>query len=218
MERILVVEDEYMINQIVTEFLKDRKYEVYSVRSGEQALDTFTEQTFDLILLDIMLPGIKGTDVLKKIRETSDVPIVMLTALDDEYTQLLSFSHLISDYIVKPFSPLILIKRIENVFRMNQGNPNINIGEYTIDLDGGLVKFQEEDIHLTRKEYDILVILIRNKGKIITREQLVYQVWSYEYHLENRILDNHIKNIRKKMPLLSIKTIKNRGYQLEATT
>lgn len=217
MERILVVEDEYMISQIVTEFLKDRKYEVYSVRSGEQALDAFTEQTFDLILLDIMLPGIRGTDVLKKIRETSDVPIIMLTALDDEYTQLLSFSHLISDYIVKPFSPLILIKRIENVFRMNQGNPNINIGEYTIDLDGGLVKFQEEDIHLTRKEYDILVILIRNKGKIITREQLVYQVWSYEYHLENRILDNHIKNIRKKMPLLSIKTIKNRGYQLEAT-
>lgn len=217
MERILVVEDEYMLNQIVTEFLKERKYEVYSARSGEQALNAFSEQPFDLILLDIMLPGIRGTDVLKKIRETSDVPIIMLTALDDEYTQLLSFSHLISDFVVKPFSPLILIKRIENVFRMNQGNPNINIGEYTIDLDGGLVKFQEEDIHLTRKEYDILVILIRNKGKIITREQLVYQVWSYEYHLENRILDNHIKNIRKKMPLLSIKTIKNRGYQLEAT-
>lgn len=217
MEKILVVEDEYMINQIVTEFLKERKYEVYSVRSGEQALEVFAEQTFDLILLDIMLPGIRGTDVLKKIRETSDVPIIMLTALDDEYTQLLSFSHLISDYVVKPFSPLILIKRIENVFRMNQGNPNITIGEYAIDLDGGLVKHQEEEIHLTRKEYDILVVLIRNKGKIVTREQLVYQVWSYEYHLENRILDNHIKNIRKKMPLLSIKTIKNRGYQLEDT-
>ncbi|MES5415769.1 response regulator, partial [Enterococcus mundtii] len=92
MERILVVEDEYMINQIVTEFLKERKYEVYSVRSGEQALEVFAEETFDLILLDIMLPGIRGTDVLKKIRETSDVPIIMLTALDDEYTQLLSFS------------------------------------------------------------------------------------------------------------------------------
>lgn len=217
MERILVVEDEYMINQIVTEFLKERKYEVYSVRSGEQALEVFAEQTFDLILLDIMLPGIRGTDILKKIRATSDVPIIMLTALDDEYTQLLSFSHLISDYVVKPFSPLILIKRIENVFRLNQGNPHITIGEYTIDLDGGLVKYQEEEIHLTRKEYDILVILIRNKGKIITREQLVYQVWSYEYQLESRILDNHLKNIRKKMPLLSIKTIKNRGYQLEDT-
>ncbi|MGQ4245126.1 response regulator transcription factor [Enterococcus casseliflavus] len=217
MERILVVEDEYMINQIVTEFLKERKYEVYSVRSGEQALEVFAERTFDLILLDIMLPGIRGTDVLKKIRETSDVPIIMLTALDDEYTQLLSFSHLISDYVVKPFSPLILIKRIENVFRMNQGNPHITIGEYDIDLDGGLVKYQEEEIHLTRKEYDILVILIRNKGKIITREQLVYQAWSYEYQLESRILDNHLKNIRKKMPLLSIKTIKNRGYQLEDT-
>ncbi|MCW6015845.1 winged helix-turn-helix domain-containing protein [Serratia marcescens] len=100
---------------------------------------------------------------------------------------------------------------------MNQGNPHITIREYAIDLDGGLVKYQEEEIHLTRKEYDILVILIRNKGKIITREQLVYQVWSYEYQLENRILDNHLKNIRKKMPLLSIKTIKNRGYQLEDT-
>ncbi|MBO0461781.1 MULTISPECIES: response regulator transcription factor [Enterococcus] len=217
MEKILVVEDEYMINQIVTEFLKERKYEVCSVRSGEQALEVFAEETFDLILLDIMLPGIRGTDVLKKIRETSDVPIIMLTALDDEYTQLLSFSHLISDYVVKPFSPLILIKRIENVFRLNKGNPHITIGEYAIDLDGGLVKHQTEEIHLTRKEYDILVVLIRNKGKIVTREQLVYQVWSYEYHLENRILDNHIKNIRKKMPLLSIKTIKNRGYQLEVS-
>jgi Response regulators consisting of a CheY-like receiver domain and a winged-helix DNA-binding domain len=215
MERILVVEDEYMINQIVTEFLKDRKYEVYSVRSGEQALEAFAEQTFDLILLDIMLPGIRGTDVLKKIRETSDVPIIMLTALDDEYTQLLSFSHLISDYVVKPFSPLILIKRIENVFRLKQGKPQIDVGDYSVDLDGGVVKHQDEEIHLTRKEYDILVVLIKNKGKIVTREQLVYQVWSYEYHLENRILDNHIKNIRKKMPPLSIKTIKNRGYQLE---
>ncbi|MGM0155589.1 two-component system, OmpR family, response regulator Irr [Enterococcus sp. AZ178] len=215
MEKILVVEDEYMINQIVTEFLKERTYEIYSVRSGEKALEVFAEQQFDLILLDIMLPGIRGTDVLKKIRETSDIPIIMLTALDDEYTQLLSFSHLINDYVVKPFSPLILMKRIENVFRMNHGNPHINIGEYSIDLDGGLVKKLDEEIYLTRKEYDILVILLRNKGKIITREQLVHQVWSYEYHLENRILDNHLKNIRKKMPLLSIKTIKNRGYQLE---
>ncbi|MDB1690145.1 response regulator transcription factor [Enterococcus casseliflavus] len=215
MEKILVVEDEYMINQIVTEFLKERTYEIYSVRSGEKALEVFAEQQFDLILLDIMLPGIRGTDVLKKIRETSDIPIIMLTALDDEYTQLLSFSHLINDYVVKPFSPLILMKRIENVFRMTHGNPHINIGEYSIDLDGGLVKKLDEEIYLTRKEYDILVILLRNKGKIITREQLVHQVWSYEYHLENRILDNHLKNIRKKMPLLSIKTIKNRGYQLE---
>ncbi|MBO0470684.1 response regulator transcription factor [Enterococcus sp. DIV0242_7C1] len=215
MVKILVVEDDEMINQVVTEFLMEKNYEVVSVKDGEEALEEFELQHFDLLLLDIMLPSISGIEILKKVRETSNVPVIMLTAIDDEYTQLVSFNHLINDYIVKPFSPVILMKRVENVLRVNRPSNQIEIDGYLIDLDDCVVTYEEKEISLTKKEYEILAVLAKRAGNLVTREQLVYQVWGYDDYLDSRILDNHMKNLRKKLPLLSIQTIKGMGYKIE---
>jgi two-component system response regulator Irr len=217
MVKILVVEDDDMINQVVTEFLKEKGYEVVSVKDGEQALEEFDIQQFDLLLLDIMLPSIGGVDILKKVRETSNVPVVMLTAIDDEYTQLVSFNHMINDYIVKPFSPVILVKRIENVLRLNRPSTIIEIGGYSVNLEDCIVIYEGKEILLTKKEYEILAVLAKRAGNLVTREQLVYQVWGYDDYLDSRILDNHMKNLRKKLPYLAIQTVKGMGYKIEVT-
>lgn len=217
MVKILVVEDDEMINQVITEFLREKNYEVISVKDGEDALKEFDDHQIDLLLLDIMLPSISGVEILKKVRSKSNVPVIMLTAIDDEYTQLVSFNHLISDYVVKPFSPMILMKRVENVLRTCKPNMKMELNGYLIDFDNCLVTHVDEKISLTKKEYEILVVLAKKSGNLVTREQLVYQVWGYEDYLDNRILDNHIKNLRKKLPSLLIQTIKGMGYKIEET-
>ncbi len=128
MSRILVVEDDIVISQVVCEFLKEHGYQVESVFDGKVALERFQEEQFDLIVLDIMIPSMTGLEVLKEIRKTSQIPILMLTAMGDEYTQLISFNQIISDYVVKPFSPTILVKRIENILRGKGDTDSIEIG------------------------------------------------------------------------------------------
>lgn len=214
MHKILVVEDEQVINQVITEFLSDRGYEVTSVFDGKVALEQFHQQQFDLIILDIMIPFLSGLEVLQEIRKTSKVPVMMLTAVADEYTQLVSFNHLISDYVVKPFSPLILVKRVENILRNSSDHTTIRIGEVTIEIDKGLVYLGHEEINLTKKEYEVLDYLAKHIGQIVSRDQLMMGIWGYT-ELDSRVLDNHIKNIRKKLPNLPLKTLVGRGYQLE---
>ena len=131
MYKILVVEDDTTINQVICEFLKESNYSVTPVYDGAEALRQFEEETFDLVILDMMLPSVSGLDVLKEIRKTSQIPVMILTALDDEYTQLVSFNHLISDYVTKPFSPLILVKRIENILRRTAVYSEIVIGPFS---------------------------------------------------------------------------------------
>ena len=135
MHKILVVEDDTTINQVICEFLKESQYEVRPVFDGGDALQAFEEEPFDLVILDMMLPTKSGLEVLKEIRKTSQIPVMILTALDDEYTQLVSFNHLISDYVTKPFSPLILVKRIENILRRNTVASEIAVGDLTISID-----------------------------------------------------------------------------------
>lgn len=214
MARILLVEDDSVINQIVTEFLKEHHHSVSSVFDGKVALQIFEKEVFDLIILDIMIPSINGLDVLKIIRKISDIPVIMLTAMDDEYTQLISFHHLISDYVVKPFSPLILMKRIENVLRTHQISQVVKIGSLTIDLENTTVFQKERIVPLTKTEYDILALLARRQGGLVTRENIMLSVWGYS-ELDSRVLDNHIKNIRKKIPQLPLITIVGRGYKIE---
>ncbi|WP_162012487.1 response regulator transcription factor [Streptococcus sp. S784/96/1] len=214
MAHILLVEDDTAINQIVTEFLKEYNHSVVSIFDGQKALEAFEEDKFDLILLDIMIPSISGLEVLKKIRQTSDVPIIMLTAMDDEYTQLISFNHTISDYVVKPFSPLILMKRIENVLHQTQPPKEIQFGQLKIDIDNSTAYFNQEAISLTKTEYDILELLAKRQGKLVTRDNLMMSIWGYS-ELDSRVLDNHIKNIRKKIPDLTLSTVVGRGYKLE---
>ncbi|HEK9107237.1 response regulator transcription factor [Streptococcus equi] len=212
MKHILVVEDDPIINQVICEFLKENKYQVTSVFDGQDALDQVASADFDLLILDIMLPSVNGIDVLKRVRQTSQVPIMMLTAVDDEYTQLVSFNHLISDYVVKPFSPLILMKRVENILRQEVQKSSSD-SLYHLDYDNSALVYEEERIILTKKEYAILTVLIKYQGRLVTREQLMNTVWGYS-ELDSRVLDNHIKNIRKKCPQLPLQTMTGMGYKL----
>ena len=213
MHKILVVEDDTTINQVICEFLKESNYAVTPVFDGGEALLQFEAESFDLVILDMMLPTMSGLDVLKKIRKTSQIPVMILTALDDEYTQLVSFNHLISDYVTKPFSPLILVKRIENILRRNTVASEITVGELTVSIDDCTVYWQEEKMPLTKKEYEILQALAKRKDHLVTRDQLMNTIWGYS-ELDSRVLDNHIKNIRKKIPGIPLKTITGMGYQL----
>lgn len=213
MHKILVVEDDTTINQVICEFLKESNYAVTPVFDGGEALLQFEAESFDLVILDMMLPTMSGLDVLKEIRKTSQIPVMILTALDDEYTQLVSFNHLISDYVTKPFSPLILVKRIENILRRNTVASEITVGELTVSIDDCTVYWQEEKMSLTKKEYEILQALAKRKDHLVTRDQLMNTIWGYS-ELDSRVLDNHIKNIRKKIPGIPLKTITGMGYQL----
>ncbi|HEM4626536.1 TPA: response regulator transcription factor [Streptococcus suis] len=215
MSRILVVEDDIVISQVVCEFLKEHGYQVESVFDGKVALERFQEEQFDLIVLDIMIPSMTGLEVLKEIRKTSQVPILMLTAMGDEYTQLISFNQIISDYVVKPFSPTILVKRIENILRGKGETDSIEIGAILIQPTSGAV-YMEEEVQLTKKEYEVLLYLAKRRGKIVSRDNLMMGIWGYT-ELDSRVLDNHIKNIRKKLPSLPLKTVVGRGYQIEGT-
>ena len=213
MHKILVVEDDTTINQVICEFLKESNYAVTPVFDGGEALLQFEAESFDLVILDMMLPTMSGLDVLKEIRKTSQIPVMILTALDDEYTQLVSFNHLISDYVTKPFSPLILVKRIENILRRNTVASEITVGELTVSIDDCTVYWREEKMPLTKKEYEILQALAKRKDHLVTRDQLMNTIWGYS-ELDSRVLDNHIKNIRKKIPGIPLKTITGMGYQL----
>ncbi|HEM3582536.1 response regulator transcription factor [Streptococcus suis] len=216
MSRILVVEDDIVISQVVCEFLKEYGYQVESVFDGKVALERFQEEQFDLIVLDIMIPSMTGLEVLKEIRKTSQIPILMLTAMGDEYTQLISFNQIISDYVVKPFSPTILVKRIENILRGKGDADSIEIGTILIQPTSGAVYMEEEEVQLTKKEYEVLLYLAKRRGKIVSRDNLMMGIWGYT-ELDSRVLDNHIKNIRKKLPSLPLKTVVGRGYQIEDT-
>ena len=213
MHKILVVEDDTTINQVICEFLKESNYAVTPVFDGGGALLQFEAESFDLVILDMMLPTMSGLDVLKEIRKTSQIPVMILTALDDEYTQLVSFNHPISDYVTKPFSPLILVKRIENILRRNTVASEITVGDLTVSIDDCTVYWQEEKMPLTKKEYEILQALAKRKDHLVTRDQLMNTIWGYS-ELDSRVLDNHIKNIRKKIPGIPLKTITGMGYQL----
>ncbi|MFC3931560.1 response regulator transcription factor [Streptococcus dentapri] len=214
MAHIMVVEDDKVINQVVCEFLKEHKHKVRPVFDGKEALAFFQQESFDLLILDIMIPSLSGIELLKEIRKTSSVPVLMLTAMADEYTQLVSFNHLISDYVVKPFSPLILMKRIENILRQQGGTENLAVSDIKVYPDSGVIQMAGQEISLTKKEYDILIFLLKRKGRIVSRDQLMMAIWGYS-ELDSRVLDNHMKNLRKKLPSLPLKTVIGRGYQIE---
>lgn len=217
---ILVVEDDQSINEVVAEYMKDAGFVVLSCRHGDEArLMISRNPDIDLFILDIMLPGIDGLELLKFIRTTGfhqEKPVVMLTALDDEATQLLSFNELADDYVVKPFSPRVLVKRVEKLLRRQGGGAKkIRCGDLVLDYDSYEVFDQQEKIALTCREFELLGVLMNNAGKVLNRQQLLNHAWGYEYFGDERIVDVHIKNIRKKLKRDVIVTIKGVGYKLE---
>ncbi len=220
MSKILIVEDDLSIQALLHDFIQEAGYSVVLASDGVEALSRFPEQGFDLVLLDIMLPRIDGYGVCEVIRQKSDVPIIMLTALDGEENQLKGLDLQADDYITKPFSMPVLIRKIAAVLRRTskQGDTphTMSYKDLTLDLDGYKVYTPEGNIELTPREFEILRELLNHKGRILTRQNLLQTLWKYEFFGDERIIDTHIKNLRRKLSKADyIETIRGVGYRID---
>ena len=220
MQKILIVEDDLAIQALLHDFIQEAGYEVVLASDGVEALSLFSEQDFDLILLDIMLPKIDGYGVCEVMRKKSDVPIVMLTALGGEQNQIKGLDLQVDDYITKPFSMPILIRKIAAVLRRTskQGEPSrtISYKNLMLDLEAYRAYIENDAVDLTPREFEILRELLTHQGKILTRQNLLQMLWKYEFFGDERIIDTHIKNLRKKLDRAdSIETIRGVGYRID---
>lgn len=220
MQRILVVEDDLSIQAVLHDFLEDAGYGVTLASDGAEALKEASVRPFDLILLDIMLPRIDGYGVCRAIREKSDVPIIMLTALDDEQNQMKGLDLQADDYITKPFSMPVLIRKIAAVLRRSAKEKEVlktvTYKDLALDLESYKAYAKEERIDLTPREFEILRELLLHKGRILTRQNLLQMLWNYEFFGDERIIDTHIKNLRKKLKDADyIETIRGVGYRID---
>lgn len=217
-EKILVIEDDLDIQEIIGEFLSASGYLVEVAGDGLKGIEKFNGSKFDLVLLDIMLPKIDGFVVCEIIRRTSKTPIIMLTALEEEQDQIKGFELKVDDYITKPFSVNLLIKRVEAVLRRSQSTADesrLSFEDILLDVNCFKVWIGGQDIELTAKEFELLKIFIKNQGRILTREVLLNQLWGYDFFGDVRVIDTHIKNLRSKLNVDYIKTIRGVGYKLE---
>ena len=215
---ILIVEDEKEIREGVSEYLSEVGYNVISAEDGIQAIELFKNSKIDLVILDIMLPKANGFVVLNKIRQESNVPVIMLTALSDDYTQIMSFDEKADDYITKPFSIIVLHKRIEALLRRGvkvSENKKWFYGDIEIDFEGYSARKNGENIDLKPKEIKLIELLLKYEGKVLTRAQILDNLWNIEESPNDRVIDVYIKNIRKKLLLDCIVTVKGIGYKFE---
>jgi two-component system response regulator VanR len=220
MFKFLVVEDDNHINEVISEYLKDANYDVLSyINGGEASHYIESNEDIDFFILDIMLPEISGIELLRRIRRKAayeETPVIMLTALSDEQTQLNSFEEKADDYINKPFSPKVLLKRIEVLLRRTGAlRSYLKVGQIMMELDSHKVYEDQREIVLTLKEFELLRILMSNTPKVLNRQQLLNLVWGYDYFGDDRIVDVHIKNLRKKFDRNVIFTVKGIGYKVE---
>ena len=215
---ILIVEDEKEIREGISEYLSEVGYNVISAEDGMQAIELFKNSKIDLVILDIMLPKANGFVVLNKIRQESNVPVIMLTAMSDDYTQIMSFDEKADDYITKPFSIIVLHKRIEALLRRGvkvSDNKKWFYGDIEIDFEGYSARKNGENIDLKPKEIKLIELLLKYEGKVLTRAQILDNLWRIEEAPNDRVIDVYIKNIRKKLLLDCIVTVKGIGYKFE---
>ena len=219
MKKILVVEDEKDIQNIIKAFLENAEYKVETADDGLDAINLIQKNNYDLIVLDIMLPKIDGFTVCEMIRKNSNVPIIILTALTDEESQLKGFDKLADDYITKPFSMPVFLKHIEAIFRRtNNSNENTSILKYKniiLNTENYEVYVDNQKITLTFREYEILKLFLENQGKVFTRDNILNSIWNYDYFGDDKIVNTHIKNIRKKLGYGYIETVRGVGYKID---
>ena len=219
--KILVVDDESRMRKLVRDFLVKREFEVLEAADGEEALDLFyRDKEIALIILDVMMPKLSGWEVCREIRETSKTPIIMLTAKSDESDELLGFELGVDEYISKPFSPRILVARVEAILRRANALDEkkvISSGGIVIDQTAHLVTVDEKRLDLSYKEFELLTYFMENAGIALSREQILNHVWNYDYFGDARTIDTHVKKLRSKMGAKGdyIKTIWGMGYKFE---
>ena len=219
--KILVVDDESRMRKLVSDFLVKKDFEVLEAADGEEAVDIFFEnKEIALIILDVMMPKMDGWAVCREIRQHSKVPIIMLTAKSDEQDELLGFNLGVDEYISKPFSPKILVARVEAILRRtnNHGNNELlELDGIVVDKTAHLVHIDGKEIELSFKEFELLTYFIENTGIALSREKILNSVWNYDYFGDARTIDTHVKKLRNKMGSKGdkIKTIWGMGYKFE---
>lgn len=218
--KILVVDDEMRMRKLVKDFLHLKGYYVMEAEDGEKALEIFmANKDIKLIILDIMMPKLDGIETLKAIREYSDVPVMMLTAKSEERDELLGFHLGVDEYIAKPFSPKILVARVEALLKrsMEVQSDKLEIGGIVLNKTAHEVKIDGEDVELSFKEFELLSYFMENKGIALSREKILNHVWNYDYFGDARTIDTHVKKLRSKMGAKGeyIKTIWGMGYKFE---
>ncbi len=220
-ECILVVDDEQRMRKLLKDFLKVKGYSILEAEDGEKALQVFQENKnkIALILLDVMMPKLDGWSVLRQIRQESKVPIIMLTARGEEQDELFGFELGVDEYISKPFSPKILVARVEAILKRTRKDIT-EIKDYAgieIDKEGRTVKIDGKNIELSLREYELLIYLIENENIALSRDKILNNVWNYDYYGDSRTIDSHIKKIRHKLGKKGkyIKTIRGVGYKFE---
>ena len=218
---VLVVDDEQRMRKLVKDFLQTNGFEVLEAEDGEKALEIFekNKNKINIILLDVMMPKLDGWSVLRQIRQKSKVPIIMLTARGEEQDELFGFELGVDEYISKPFSPKILVARVEAILKRTgqEEKPIIDYGGIEIDTEGRTVKVDGKLIELSLREYELLTYLAENKNIALSRDKILNNVWNYDYYGDSRTIDSHVKKIRHKLGKKGkyIQTIRGIGYKFE---
>lgn len=220
MEKILIVEDDFDIQELLQNFLQEAGYQTAVAKDGLEAVSMFSKEGLDLILLDIMLPKIDGFTVCELIRRQSQIPIIMLTALSGEEEQIRGLDLQVDDYITKPFSMPVLVRKIGAVLRRSrrgqeEGHQTLVYRNLVLDLDSYLAAVDGREYELTQREFEILRELLTHQGRVMTRQNLLDRLWRYDFYGDERVVDTHIKNLRKKLGIDFIQTIRGVGYKIE---
>ncbi len=218
MSKLLIVEDNADYRELLVSFLENEGYEVVAVSNGETALEFIEKNEFDLIILDIMLPGMDGYEVCRRTREKSDIPVIMLTALDSEAHQMKGYMLRIDDYVAKPISMPLLIRKVEAVLRRTTPDQpqTLEYAGITLELKTHSVRVDGAAVEFTLREFEILYELMKVPGEVVTRKSLLNDLWGYGYYNDTRIVDTHIKNIRRKLGSRDcIATVRGIGYKLK---
>ena len=219
---VLVVDDESRMRMLVRDFLVKKGYNVVQAANGEEAIDIFfTRNDISLVILDVMMPKMDGWETCREIRKFSKVPIIMLTAKSEEADELLGFELGVDEYISKPFSPKILVARVDAILRRTNslaGEDIINAGKIVVDKQAHIVSIDGSPVELSFKEFELLSYFIANSGIALSREKILNNVWDYDYFGDARTIDTHVKKLRSKMGEKGdlIKTVWGMGYKLEA--
>ncbi len=219
-EKILIAEDDKKIRELLGLYLTKEGFQVTQAKNGEEALESYEKEDFDLLVLDVMMPRYDGWSVLKRVRKASGIPVLMLTAREEEEDKLFGFELGVDDYVTKPFSVKEVVARVKALLKRGKERTvekALIYGELTLDIFRHEVRIRGDKLILTPKEFDLLRLFLENKNQALSREQILDRVWGFDYYGDLRTVDTHVKRLRKKMGDLGdgIVTLRGLGYRLE---